>query len=64
MNRKSQSILEYALLLAVVISALVIAIIGGGSNPGIGTRVQNVYNRSGELMEDAIDNLTDQLFEN
>lgn len=61
LNRKGQSVLEYTLLLAVVVAALVFVLLGNGDN-SIKNKVQNAYTATGDALEETTGKLTSDVF--
>ena len=58
-RRKSQSILEYTLLLGVIIGAIVLVLLG---NSGIKDKITNTYNKTGDTIENVTNNMNEGIF--
>lgn len=59
LDKNGQSILEYTLLLGAVIAVIVFVLLGSG---GIKDKIGNVYNRTGDAVNNTTTNLNTGVF--
>ena len=59
LDKSGQSILEYTLLLGAVIAVIVFVLLGSG---GIKSKVENVYNKTGDAVNKTAADLTTGVF--
>ena len=57
---RAQSLVEYVLLLAVIIGTVIVAFYSGTHS--ISHRVNDTYNKMGDVIENVTNNLTEQVF--
>ncbi len=59
LDKSGQSILEYTLLLGAVIAVIVFVLLG---NNGIKSKVESVYNKTGDALNNTANDLTTGVF--